>query len=102
MKPKQGLIQTFGKILTLSPVVIVWVDIPLDEWDQIVRYSRSQGLGAPLFCSLKERASINLPPNILERLRMTYFDTLRRNTLLFLELDRVLVILGEAGIQAVV
>lgn len=33
---------------------------------------------------------------------MTYFDKLRRNTLLFRKLDRILGILGEAGIKMVV
>jgi hypothetical protein len=74
-----------------------------EDWEAVIRESDRQGL-TPLLWERVSRddAHSRIPDRVLSRLRQSYFDAIRKNTLLYHQLSKILRTLSAAGISAIV
>jgi hypothetical protein len=80
---------------------IGWDEFTPADWDLFPQMAEREGVAPLMYWKLKD-SSVDVPLSTFNLLRSTYYQTLARNTLMYLELERILRAMEEAGIEAIV
>lgn len=79
--------------------MIALLEQPID-WERLTQLAREHWVTQPLYWHLKNVASEQVPPPVLEQLRNEFEGNLRRNLFLVGELRRILLLFKAKNIQA--
>src|SRR3989338_7291893 len=72
------------------------------DWKGLLEDATYHGIAPLIYFNLKEANLKSIPDYFLENLKAVYYANVRRNTRYFAELERVLKLLRETGVEPIV
>jgi hypothetical protein len=80
---------------------VAWDGFAPADWDLFAQMADREGVAPLMYWKLKD-SPVVVPPSTFNFLRSTYYQTLAQNTLIYQELERILNVLDDASIPAIV